>query len=283
MSDVTSALLPARRPVLRQHRRARRRARRLRDPLHLRSLPAAAVSDRVSGRPVAGARHRLGCAARPTRAAGSAGSISTRTAIRTPDDPLHWTGIDQTWNFMCAECHSTELRKNYDPATDSYATTWVEIDVACEACHGPGSAHVDWARRQQSWLPWGKGGDDGLTVHFDERQDVHWTIEPATGNAVRSAPRTSAKELETCGVCHVRSRQDRRGLAPRPAAPRNPRAVPAAARPVRGRRQDAGRGLRLRFIPPEQDVQGGRQLQRLPRPPFAGTARRRQRRLPSVS
>jgi predicted CXXCH cytochrome family protein len=129
-------------------------------------------------------------------------------------DPLHWTGIDQRWNFMCAECHSTELRKNYDPATDSYATTWAEIDVACEACHGPGSAHVAWAERQQSWLPWGKGGDDGLTVHFDERAGVHWTIDPATGNAARSAPRTSAKELETCGICHARSAKFAEGWRP---------------------------------------------------------------------
>jgi tetratricopeptide (TPR) repeat protein len=120
-------------------------------------------------------------------------------------DPLHWTGLDQTWNFMCAECHSTELRKNYDAAKDTYATTWTEIDVACEACHGPGSAHVAWAERQKSWPPWGKGGDDGLTVHFDERTDVSWTVDPATGNARRSMPRTSAKELETCGMCHSRS------------------------------------------------------------------------------
>ena len=120
-------------------------------------------------------------------------------------DPLHWTGIDQTWNFQCAECHSTELRKNYDAQKNTYATTWAEIDVACEACHGPGSAHVAWAERQKSPLPWGKGGDNGLTVHFDERKDVSWTIDPATGNARRSTPRTSAKELETCGMCHSRS------------------------------------------------------------------------------
>ncbi|MEM9660257.1 MAG: multiheme c-type cytochrome, partial [Planctomycetota bacterium] len=24
-----------------------------------------------------------------------------------PDDPLHWTGLSQNWNTMCAECHST--------------------------------------------------------------------------------------------------------------------------------------------------------------------------------
>jgi predicted CXXCH cytochrome family protein len=129
-------------------------------------------------------------------------------------DPLHWTGIDQRWNFMCAECHSTELQKNYDAATDTYATSWAAIDVACEACHGPGSAHVAWAGRQQSWLPWGKGGDDGLTVHFDEREGVHWTIDPATGNARRSAPQTGAKELETCGVCHARSAKIAEGWRP---------------------------------------------------------------------
>ncbi len=65
-------------------------------------------------------------------------------------DPLHWTGIDQTWNFQCAECHSTELRKNYDAAKNTYATTWAEIDVACEACHGPGSAHVAWAKADKA-------------------------------------------------------------------------------------------------------------------------------------
>jgi tetratricopeptide (TPR) repeat protein len=129
-------------------------------------------------------------------------------------DPLHWTGIDQTWNFMCAECHSTELRKNYDPVSNSYATSWAEIHVGCEACHGPGSAHGAWGERQQSWLSWGKGGDDGLTVRFDERKGVHWTIDPATGNAARSALKTGATELETCGVCHSRSAKIAEGWRP---------------------------------------------------------------------
>ena len=112
--------------------------------------------------------------------------------------PLHWTGIDQTWNFQCAECHSTELRKNYDAAKNTYATTWAEIDVACEACHGPGSAHTAWAKG-------GRQGPNGLTVAFDERKGVHWVLDEATGTARRSTPRASAKELETCGMCHSRS------------------------------------------------------------------------------
>ena len=63
-----------------------------------------------------------------------------------PDDPLHWTGRYQRWNVMCAECHSTHLRPNYDVETDTYRTTWAAIDVGCQACHGPGAAHVEWAR-----------------------------------------------------------------------------------------------------------------------------------------
>ena len=61
------------------------------------------------------------------------------------DDWLHWTRNGQNWNGMCAECHSTNLRKNYDPATQTYATEWSDIDVGCEACHGPGSRHQAWA------------------------------------------------------------------------------------------------------------------------------------------
>jgi tetratricopeptide (TPR) repeat protein len=62
------------------------------------------------------------------------------------DDWLHWTRGAQNWNGMCAECHSTDLRKGYDPESDTYDTTWSDIDVGCEACHGPGSRHVAWAR-----------------------------------------------------------------------------------------------------------------------------------------
>ena len=58
-------------------------------------------------------------------------------------DPLHWTGIDQNWNYQCAECHSTHLKKRYDAKTAVYDTTWSEINVSCESCHGPGSDHVD--------------------------------------------------------------------------------------------------------------------------------------------
>src|SRR5262249_44471702 len=96
------------------------------------------------------------------------------------DDVLHWTKLNQNWNFMCAECHSTGVRKNYDAANDRFASTWAEINVGCEACHGQGSQHVGWARAQQSWWPFGKRDDPrkGLLVRFDERRDIAWQMPP---------------------------------------------------------------------------------------------------------
>jgi len=116
-------------------------------------------------------------------------------------DELHWTGRQQNWNFMCADCHSTDLRKNYDAATGKFATTWAEIHVGCEACHGPGSNHVAWAGKRT--------GDArmGLTVALDERAGVRWTIDPATGNATRSKPRETDREIEVCAQCHARRAQ----------------------------------------------------------------------------
>jgi cytochrome c554/c'-like protein len=123
------------------------------------------------------------------------------------DDTLHWTKLNQNWNFMCAECHSTGLRKNYDAKADRFATHWAEISVGCEACHGQGSSHAAWARDRQSWWPFGKQDDrnKGLLVRFDERHDVTWPIGPQAGSAHRSvAPATLRKEVETCGLCHAR-------------------------------------------------------------------------------
>jgi tetratricopeptide (TPR) repeat protein len=59
-------------------------------------------------------------------------------------DWLHWTGNSQNWNTMCASCHSTNLQKNYNLEQDSYRTTFHEINVSCESCHGAGKSHIDY-------------------------------------------------------------------------------------------------------------------------------------------
>lgn len=121
----------------------------------------------------------------------------------TSTDELHWTRPSHNWNYMCADCHSTAVRKNYDAATDQFRTRWAEISVGCEACHGPGSRHLAWAKSGAS----ASDSSRGLTIRLDERRNIHWTVDPASGNAVRSQPRTTNREIETCAQCHSRRAQ----------------------------------------------------------------------------
>jgi len=124
----------------------------------------------------------------------------------THDDAFHWTGPYQNWNFMCAECHSTNVRKGYDPATDRYETTWSEVDVSCEACHGPGSAHVAWAEAVAAGRAKAHEDDprDGLVASLRDPAPATWKLDAKRGMARRSAPRTSHVEVETCARCHAR-------------------------------------------------------------------------------
>jgi tetratricopeptide (TPR) repeat protein len=116
-------------------------------------------------------------------------------------DELHWTRRAQNWNFMCADCHSTDVRKGYDAAADAFATRYSEVSVGCEACHGPGSAHVAWADEK------GEDPAKGLTVALDERRGVAWRPDPATGKPRRSVARGSAREIDVCAQCHARRAQ----------------------------------------------------------------------------
>ncbi|MCP3981808.1 MAG: tetratricopeptide repeat protein [bacterium] len=120
-------------------------------------------------------------------------------------DELHWTGPQQNWNFMCSECHSTRVRKGYDAERDAYETTWFEIDVSCEACHGPGSRHVEWAERLERS---GRGRADrsmGLVVRL--KDDAYWIVDETTGLPQRSVPRVSDAEVQLCARCHSRRAQ----------------------------------------------------------------------------
>ena len=98
-----------------------------------------------------------------------------------PDDPLHWTGIGQRWQTMCADCHSTNLKRNFDAKTNQYHTTFSEIDVSCEACHGPGSLHVELA--QSNSVFWDRRYGFGLAKLKGEDP------EP---------------QIQTCAPCHSR-------------------------------------------------------------------------------
>jgi Flp pilus assembly protein TadD len=118
------------------------------------------------------------------------------------DDPLHWTGRNQTWNYMCADCHSTNLRKNYNLAADGYATTWFEMNVSCESCHGPGSNHVAWADGKRG--PRSESDANGLVVHL-KRASGSWALEGSSSKTLHwKGPTRTETELETCAPCHSR-------------------------------------------------------------------------------
>jgi tetratricopeptide (TPR) repeat protein len=95
---------------------------------------------------------------------------------------LHWTGGSQTWNSMCADCHSTNLQQNFSEASDSYRTTWDEINVACESCHGPGSEHV----RLSKMYP-----DSSMIF----------------GATYLKSNSTQAEQMQFCARCHSRRSQ----------------------------------------------------------------------------
>lgn len=122
-----------------------------------------------------------------------------------PDDILYWTRMAQNWNYMCSECHSTHVRKNYDRGSHAYSTTWSEIDVSCEACHGPGSKHVAWARAAEKGQNLSVAGYLGLTVRLKDVDNATWVLRDVKkGTAERTTPRTNRTLVDMCGRCHSR-------------------------------------------------------------------------------
>jgi len=103
----------------------------------------------------------------------------------TPTNWLYWTNGGQNWNGMCSECHSTNLKKNFDPETKSFHTTYSEINVSCEACHGPGSLHEDWANLPEMARP----TDNNM------------------GLIVKTSGITNREYVELCTRCHARRSQ----------------------------------------------------------------------------
>jgi predicted CXXCH cytochrome family protein len=121
-------------------------------------------------------------------------------------DPLHWTQRDQTWNYECAACHSTNLRANYDLANDSYATTWSDINVACEACHGPGSGHVEWAQQRKNSSNESSADAKGLVIDLTPAEGSWSVPESGTGTMRWKGEARSQLVVETCAPCHSRRR-----------------------------------------------------------------------------
>ena len=81
---------------------------------------------------------------------------------RTPEDWGHWTNRGMNADAQCLGCHTTGYDKGYDAATDTYDSRWREMGVGCEACHGPGRAHVAARRAGGAGDPWAGGDPERL-------------------------------------------------------------------------------------------------------------------------
>ncbi|MDD1825374.1 tetratricopeptide repeat protein [Photobacterium sp. ZSDE20] len=122
-------------------------------------------------------------------------------------DEFYWTNSGQNWNFMCADCHSTNLKKNYDSASNTYNTTWSEINVGCEACHGPASEHVE-----QAQLAKINGGKDAtVSAHYGFDRDLSKSVKEwiyQQGNStLQPKDIIHTNQVQTCAQCHSRRTQ----------------------------------------------------------------------------
>ncbi|HEX6886169.1 MAG TPA: cytochrome c3 family protein [Planctomycetota bacterium] len=99
--------------------------------------------------------------------------IPRRSTFLSPEEGGFGT---DGWQQVCIKCHAT----NGTPVHRASGTTKVaELGIACEACHGPGAAHVEWR----------------------QRPEAEHEPEPATG-IVDPSELDPAREAQVCGQCH---------------------------------------------------------------------------------
>ena len=112
-------------------------------------------------------------------------------------NPLHWTGGYFNWNTSCAECHSTDVKKRYNAETDQFTTHYEQIDVGCEACHGPGSTHQQLAQ---------KGALSPEQTGFEMSLSARgvWQWSEGASIARRTEALDNTLQIDTCGRCHAR-------------------------------------------------------------------------------
>ena len=98
---------------------------------------------------------------------------TTGSAVRhfpeVNDEALDWRHPAYTFNTSCFGCHVSQVSTNFDIATQTYDTTWIETGINCESCHGPAGEHV----RICQEAPEGSVPDDLeiiLTKQFDVQQ-----------------------------------------------------------------------------------------------------------------
>jgi len=97
-----------------------------------------------------------------------------------PENPLFWTRPLQNWNYMCADCHTTNYDKNFSDEKNTFDSHWSEMSNGCESCHGPGSAHAELMQQTKGQKP---------------------------PDLLINKLATQTTQMDQCGVCHARRTQ----------------------------------------------------------------------------
>ena len=116
-----------------------------------------------------------------------------------PGDALHWRSNSHNANHMCIECHTTNFEKKFTPSTQQFDSTWQEMGVGCESCHGPGSRHIAWS---SSTTP-STFNNKGWATTLTSGSPALWQAQTNDSKPHRTT-KGDEVQVEQCAQCHSR-------------------------------------------------------------------------------
>ena len=116
-----------------------------------------------------------------------------------PGDELFWMGINHNWNYMCADCHTTNYKTNFNITDNTFSSHWNESKVSCESCHGPASKHIAWAGNKAA-----PDSLKGFALSLSPHQ-MNWVLDENKGTMIPKNPVLQTTQIETCARCHARA------------------------------------------------------------------------------
>jgi len=113
-------------------------------------------------------------------------------------DELFWMGVNQNWNYMCADCHTTDFKTNYNTKANIFSSTWKAANVSCESCHGPASSHIEWTTDKTV------EAYKGFSISLASKK-IDWKMDPAKQIAMPQSVIMNDTLIESCARCHARA------------------------------------------------------------------------------
>lgn len=141
------------------------------------------------------------------------------------DDRLHWKQPMQNWNGMCADCHSTGLKRNFDTETLAFNSHFDEINVSCVSCHGDMATHTESAKNKPTVDASHKGYSHTKLSSKEQKAMGQWLLEKGGNiaswkeldNGEYKPANRDNSFMDTCFGCHSLRSPLSDGIAPKEA------------------------------------------------------------------